>query len=76
MNLADALDLNSNGVLGFPDLLGWLFFATVGLLGVAVCAGMAGGALYAVGRAARAGALGLTSALTGAAQVVGRHQRR
>ena len=41
--LADALDVNDNGQLGWPDLLAWLFFSTVGLLGVAVVAGMAFG---------------------------------
>jgi hypothetical protein len=52
----DALDLNSNGQLGLPDLLGWAFFGTVGLLGVAVLLGMALGTLLGLARGARAAA--------------------
>jgi hypothetical protein len=50
----DALDLNSNGQLGLPDLLGWAFFGTVGLLGVAVLLGMALGAMLGLVRGVRA----------------------
>ena len=39
--LADALDINDNGLLGWPDLMAWIFFGTVGVLVVAVVAGMA-----------------------------------
>jgi hypothetical protein len=47
--LAGAADINDNGSLGWPDLLAWLFFGAVGLLGVAVVAGVAfGGAAVAV----------------------------
>jgi hypothetical protein len=38
-DLGAALDINDNGRLGWPDALAWLFFATVGLLGVAVVVG-------------------------------------
>ena len=49
IGLADVLDINDNGRLGWPDLLAWVFFGTVGLLGVAVVAGMAfGGVAVAV----------------------------
>lgn len=47
--LADALDIYDNGQLGWSDLLAWLCFGTVGVLGVAVVAGMAfGGAAVAI----------------------------
>ena len=50
MTLLGVLDLNDNGHVAFPDLLGWLFFGTIGLLGVAVVAGMVLGALIGTGR--------------------------
>jgi hypothetical protein len=68
----EALDLNSNGQLGLPDLLGWAFFATVGLLGVAVLIGMALAAMLGLTRGARAVARGSS----GSAQRVGALARR
>jgi hypothetical protein len=47
-DLRGALDLNDNGHLGWPDALGWLLFATVGLLGVGVVTGMAFAGVTAV----------------------------
>jgi hypothetical protein len=38
--VTEIFDLNSNGQLGWPDLLGWTFFSTVGMLGVLVLCGM------------------------------------
>lgn len=61
-DLRAALDINGNGTLGWPDALAWLFFATVGLLGVAVVVGTVFAGLAAtvhgmarVGRSARGG---------------------
>jgi hypothetical protein len=48
----DLFDVNSNGVLSLPDALAWLFFGTVGLLGLLVCAGLAIGSVVAVGQGA------------------------
>ena len=39
-DVREVLDINDNGRLSWPDALAWLFFATVGLLGVAVFLGM------------------------------------
>lgn len=50
------LDLNDNGVLGLPDGLGWLFFGTVGLLGLAVCVGVVLMVLALLGHGAKAAA--------------------
>ncbi len=49
------LDVNDNGPLGWPDALAWLFFATLGLFGVAVVLGMV--------------FLGVTAAVHGMAQI-------
>jgi hypothetical protein len=62
-NVHDALDINDNGTFGWPDALAWLFFATVGLLGVSVLLGMVFAGMTAtvhglvrVGRITRGGA--------------------
>lgn len=52
------LDLNDNGVLGWPDLLGWGLFGTVGALGAAAVLGTVLLALIGVGRAALAAGRG------------------
>jgi hypothetical protein len=53
MSLGDLVDLDDDGALGWPDLLGWAFFGTVGLLGAVVCLGLLVGALVSVARAVR-----------------------
>jgi hypothetical protein len=52
------LDLNDNGVLGLPDLLGWALFGTVGTLGAATVLGTVLLALVGVGRATLAAGRG------------------
>ena len=51
--LTDAADINDNGFVGWPDLLAWTFFGTVGLLGAAVVAGMALCGVWLLVRGAR-----------------------
>ncbi len=52
--LYEALDLNSNGALGWPDLMGWVMFGTVGVLSLAVTVGLVVMLIVGVGRGLRA----------------------
>lgn len=54
MSLHEALDLNSNGALGWPDLLGWTLFGSFGLLVVALLLGLVLTTLVKLGHGARA----------------------
>jgi len=57
------LDLNDNGVLGLPDLLGWGLFGTAGTLGAAAVLGTVLLALVGVGRFVMAAGRGTARAV-------------
>jgi len=65
----ELFDLNDNGRLGWPDLLASVFFATVGLLGAMVLAGMALGTVVLAIKGVVAAARGLITAVRSQASI-------
>lgn len=71
-NLVSLLDLNDNGRLAMPDLMGWVLFGTVGVLSVLVLTGVlftgvvgAGHGVAAAGRVAMRGVARVVAAAAG-----------